>query len=77
MFLPVPIPGAQEAIHWYDIAFFPDQNTEVPIDVSVSLHQCAILDVLEIPVYLILEFPEFRFIIMFILLPRFDCFRGR
>jgi hypothetical protein len=75
MFLSVPIPGTQEAINRDDMTLWPHQNAEVPMEISISLIQFVIANVLEITAYLILKFPELRLIIMLVLAPALECAR--
>jgi hypothetical protein len=72
--LSVPVPGTQEAVDWDNVTlFWPDQNAKVPMDISVSLIQFVIVNILEITVYVIMKFPKFRFIIMLVLPPGLEC----
>jgi hypothetical protein len=57
------------------MTLWPHQNAEVPMEISISLIQFVIANVLEITAYLILKFPELRLIIMLVLAPALECAR--
>ena len=75
MLLSVPVPGTQEAVDWDNVTLWPNQNAKVPMDISVSLIQFIVVNILKITVCVILKFPKFRLIIMLVLPPRLECWR--
>jgi hypothetical protein len=76
--LSVPVPGTQEVVDRDNVTpFWSDQNAKVPMEISVSLIQFVIVNILEITVYVISKFPKLRFIIMFVLPPGLEYPRRR